>query len=182
MNELSQFDAGYNYHEDRILLRITNLDGDEFRLWLTRRLCKSLLTEFKTKTGVYRISTPDSDVSHIATATATAGSCQDTVLLAQLEQRAAISQQDFSSKFRPGKNYPLGEQGLVVEKVNLKPHGKGKGVHALSFQDSSGKGVTMGVTVEIFNSIFEVVERVVTRTQWDLPVVSETMQPGTLLQ
>ncbi|MCG8413299.1 MAG: hypothetical protein MI746_03675 [Pseudomonadales bacterium] len=177
MSGFGQFDAGYNRHEDRILLRITNVNGDEFRLWLTRRLCGSLLTDFKTKTSAYRISMPDA-----ITESATTGSNHDTVLRAQLEQQAVVAQQDFGSKFKPGENFPLGEQGLVVEKVNLQPNGKAEGVHALSFQDAKGKGITLGVTVEIFNSIFEVVERVVQQTQWNLPVTSSDVRQSKLLQ
>lgn len=177
MSAFGQFDAGYDRHEDRILLRITNVNGDEFRLWLTRRVCGSLLTDFKTKTSAYRISVPEAGAEQLASV-----SNHDTVLRAQLEQQAVVAQQDFGSKFKPGVNFPLGEQGLVVEKVNLQPNGKAEGVHALSFQDKNGKGITLGVTVEIFNSIFEVVERVVGQTRWGLTVVKSDTRQSNLLQ
>ncbi|MCY4264434.1 MAG: hypothetical protein OXE78_06225 [Gammaproteobacteria bacterium] len=178
MSRLGQFDAGYNRQEDRILLRVTNVEGDEFRLWLTRRLCRSLLTEFKTKTSAYRISTPES----VVTTQSDSVLGHATVLQAELEQQATVAQQDFSAEFQPGKNFPLGQQGLVVDEVNLQPHSKGNGVHSLSFRDANGQGITLGVTVEIFNSIFEVVERVVNKSQWDLPVDSSDMPKSMLLQ
>ena len=46
MSGLGQFDAGYNSAQDRILLRITNKAGEEYRLWLTRRFCLSMLGDF----------------------------------------------------------------------------------------------------------------------------------------
>ena len=49
MSGLGQFDAGYNIAQDRILLRITNTAGEEYRLWLTRRFCLSMLGDFKVK-------------------------------------------------------------------------------------------------------------------------------------
>ncbi len=177
MSGFGQFDAGYNRHEDRILLRITNVNGDEFRLWLTRRLCSSLLTDFKVRTSAYRVSMPDAGMEARAVV-----SNHDTVLRAQLEQQAVVAQQDFGSKFKPGETFPLGEQGLVVEKVNLQPNGKADGVHTLSFHDAKGRGISLGVTVEVFNSIFEVVERVVRQTKWDLPVSTSDVPQSTLLQ
>ena len=40
-----QVNASYIDDEDRLLLRISTTDFDEFRLWMTRRLCLNLLIE-----------------------------------------------------------------------------------------------------------------------------------------
>ncbi len=161
MSALAQFDAGYNLQQDRILLRITNTVGEEYRLWLTRRLCRSLLTEFKTKTSAFRVN-PDSSQSPAQYL----DSDTETSMRAELEQQAAAMTQNFSSKFQPGSSFPLGESGLLVERLNLKPNGKGEGVHALSFFGDSNRGMTIGVSVELFNSIFEVIERIIEKTDW----------------
>ena len=176
MSAFAQFDAGYDLLQDRILLRITNTDGDEYRLWLTRRMCSSLLSDFKTKTSSYRV-TPDA--SRPYTQTTEAGA--ETVMQADFEQQAVAQNQDFTTPFKPGSSFPLGESGLLVEKLNLQPNGKGEGIHALSFFDADGKGVTIGVTVELFNSIFEVVERTIGRTDWGLlEAASSRPASGTL--
>lgn len=177
MSAFAQFDAGYNLQQDRILLRITNTDGEEFRLWLTRRMCASLLTDFKTKTSSYRVK---KDPSRPHTQASVAGA--ETVMQADFEQQAVAQSQDFSTKFRPGTSFPLGESGLLVEKLNLQPNGKGEGVHALSFYGAGDNGMTIGVTVELFNSIFEVIERIIGRTDWGLLEAFASRPPSGTLQ
>ncbi len=178
MSALGQFDAGYNQHEDRILLRITNQSGEEFRLWLTRRICASLLTDFKTRTSAYRVSAIDRDTSNEASATPD----HDTLLRAQFEQQAAVAQQDLNTEFAPGETYPLGESGLLVEKINLQPNGQGQDNHSLSFANAQGEGITLGVSIELFNAIFEVIERVVQQTNWELPSVRVGLESSNILQ
>ena len=176
MSTLAQFDAGYNLQQDRILLRITNTDSEEYRLWLTRRLCASLINEFKTQTSAYRVkSDPDKPASE------TFASSADTVLQAEFEQQATAQTQNFTSRFEPGISFPLGESGLLVEKLNLKPNGKGAGVHALSFFGAEEEGMTIGVSVELFNSIFEVIERIISKANWGL-VNAEAQLLNTTLQ
>jgi len=177
MSAFAQFDAGYNLEQDRILLRITNTDGEEYRLWLTRRMCASLLTDFKAKTSSYRVK---KDPSRPHTQTAIAGA--ETVMQADFEQQAAAQSQDFTTKFKPGTRFPLGEAGLLVEKLNLQPNGKGEGVHALSFYGAEDKGMTIGLTMELFNSIFEVLERIIARTDWGLLEASVNRPPSSTLQ
>ena len=177
MSSLAQFDAGYNLQQDRILLRITNSTGEEYRLWLTRRLCSSLLTEFKTKTSAYRVS-PDASRSQSQSMDAGA----ETVMRAEFEQQATAMSQDFTSKFKPGNSFPLGKSGLLVERLNLKPNGKGEGVLALSFYGDADQGMTIGVSVALFNSIFEVIERIIEKTDWGLASVAATPPSSSMIQ
>lgn len=174
MTNLSQFDAGYNTKQDRILLRITDKESEEYRLWLTRRMCRSFLTDFKTRTSSYRI-TGDSSVAPVADQ-------QSAVLLADLEQKAAVANRDFSNKFRAGDSFPLGQEGMVVETINLHPNSKGQGVHGLSLQDADGRGITINVSVDLLNSIFEVIERVVHQADWSLDVPQAGESVAAVLQ
>lgn len=177
MSVLAQFDAGYNLQQDRILLRITNTVGEEYRLWLTRRFCKSLLSEFKTKTSAFRVNpnASQSPAQYLDTKT-------ESVMRAEFEQQAAAMTQDFTSKFQPGSSFPLGETGLLVERINLKPNGKGKGVHALSFYGDSDQGMTIGVSVELFNSIFEVIERIIRKTGWGFANLNTAPPSSSMIQ
>ena len=45
---------------------------------------------------------------------------------ADIQQELVASQQDFGQAFRPGEQFPLGEQGELVERVDLTPNGKGR--------------------------------------------------------
>jgi len=174
MTALSQFDASYNMQQDRILLRITNQDKEEYRLWLTRRMCRSFITDFKTRTSSFRITGEEGSAPVADQGTA--------VLRADLEQKAAVANKDFSNAFKPGDSFPLGQEGIVVERVNLQPNDKGPGVHGLSLHDASGRGITIGVSVDLFNSIFEVIERVVQQAEWGIEMALPPDVMGATLQ
>ena len=87
MSGLGQFDAGYNSAQDRILLRITNTAGEEYRLWLTRRFCLSMLGDFKVKVSAYRLPAEGVDESSAGSSVAVAGSAgAATVMQADIQQ------------------------------------------------------------------------------------------------
>lgn len=183
MSGLGQFDAGYNSAQDRILLRITNTAGEEYRLWLTRRFCLSMLGDFKVKVSAYRLPAEGVDESSAGSSVAVAGSAgAATVMQADIQQELVASQQDFGQAFRPGEQFPLGEQGELVERVDLTPNGKGAGTHALSFQSVQGQALTIAVTPELLNSIFEVIERVTQQADWGLVTTAASMAKSATLQ
>ena len=119
MSGLGQFDAGYNSAQDRILLRITNTAGEEYRLWLTRRFCFSMLGDFKVKVSACRLPAEEEErvVDSSSAVSGSAGSAP--VMQADIQQELVASQQDFGQAFRPGEQFPLGEQGELVERVDL---------------------------------------------------------------
>ncbi|MEC8409895.1 MAG: hypothetical protein VXZ31_08685 [Pseudomonadota bacterium] len=182
MSGLGQFDAGYNSAQDRILLRITNTAGEEYRLWLTRRFCLSMLGDFKVKVSACRLPAEEEErvVDSSSVVPDSAGSA--TVVQADIQQELVASQQDFGQAFRPGEQFPLGEQGELVERVDLTPNGKGEGTHALSFQSVQGQALTIAVTPELLNSIFEVIERVTQQADWGLVTTASSMARSATLQ
>lgn len=183
MSGLSQFDAGYNSAQDRILLRITNTAGEEYRLWLTRRFCLSMLGDFKVKVSAYRLPAERIKESAADNLVAVDSTGAATVMQADIQQELVASQQDFGQAFRPGERFPLGEQGELVERVDLTPNGKGPGTHALGFKSVQGQDLTIAVTPELLNSIFEVIERVTTQqADWGLETTAVSMAKSATLQ
>ena len=182
MSDLGQFDAGYNSAQDRILLRITNTAGEEYRLWLTRRLCFSMLGDFKVKASACRLPTEEEERVVDSSSAIPGGAGSATVMQADIQQELVASQQDFGQAFRPGERFPLGKQGELVERVDLTPNGKGEGTHALSFQSVQGQALTIAVTPELLNSIFEVIERVTQQAGWGLVTTAFSMAKTATLQ
>ena len=175
MASLSQLDARYDQVEDRVLLRLTNSDQQEYRLWFTRRMTISMLTDFKGQTSAYRISTPPN-----AEKTPAATTPEQTKVQAEFEQAASVAQSNFKDKFVPGKSFPLGESGIVVNRIDFKPNANGPDAHALRFLPKTGEGVTIGVSVKIFNSIFEILERTARNTDWKISDLLATASHSTL--
>ncbi|HBW83522.1 MAG TPA: hypothetical protein DEF79_05720 [Gammaproteobacteria bacterium] len=183
MSDLGQFDACYNSEQDRILLRITNTAGEEYRLWLTRRFCLGLLGEFKVKVSAYRLPPEDrKGVRMDESSGLLDDSGASTVMQADIQQELVAARQDFGQTFHPGEQFPLGEQGELVEQVDLKPNEKGTGSHALGFQSVQGQLLTIAVTSELLNSIFEAIERVTQQADWGLITTAVSMAKSSTLQ
>lgn len=181
MSGLAQFDAGYNPQEDRILIRITNTEGDEFRLWLTRRLSASLLADFKVNISAYRVQ-PESGEKGSESVPSASEMGAATLMRADIQQEAAAAKQDFEQEFVSGERFPLGEQGVVIDKIDFQPDGKGPGNHALNFTSTNGQKLSIGVTPQFLNTIFEVIERVSQQAEWGLITTSSSMPRSVTLQ
>ena len=181
MSGLAQFDASYNPEEDRILIRITNTEADEFRLWLTRRLSASLLADFKVNISVYRLQS-DSAEKESESAPRASEMGAATLMRADMQQEAHAAKQDFEQKFIPGERFPLGEQGVVVDKIDFQADGKGAGNHALNFIGTNGQQLSIGVTPQFLNTFFEVIERVSQQAEWGLITTSSSMARSATLQ
>lgn len=178
---LGQFDASYKQQEDRILIRITNTEADEFRLWLTRRLSASLLADFKVNISVYRLQ-PDSAEEESESAPRVSEMGAATLMRADMQQEADAAKQDFKQKFIPGKRFPLGEQGVVVDKIDFQANGESPGNHTLNFIGTNGQQLSIGVTPHFLNTIFEVIERVSQQAGWGLITTSSSMARSATLQ
>lgn len=173
MSSIAQLDIRYVPNEDRILLSVTSSSKEEIRLWFTRRITQNVLTQLKEKTTAHRITTPEEE-----------GGAEDitpeqAAAQAEFEQQKVAENANFKEKFVGGTSFPLGEDGIVVNKINFKPDTGGKGNHSLTFEPKQGKGVTFGVSVSLFNTFFELMERTVPKCEWNLtlPIMNNLERP-----
>lgn len=163
MSSISQFDISYSPVEDRILLKVTSTNGDELRLWFTRRITSNILGKLKDSTSAYRIPQPAPEA-----VSSSPPDPEQTKAQAEFQQQTSAANSNFDEKFVPGTNFPLGEAGIVVNRLDFKADANGPGSHALTLSPLKGKGVTLGVTPDLFNTFFELLERTLPKTGWGL--------------
>jgi len=125
MSSIAQLDIRYVPTEDRILLSVTSNAGEEIRLWFTRRITQNVLNELKSKTSAHRITAPESDEGFTEEVSAEQATAQ-----ADFEQQKVAEKSNFKEKFVGGTTFPLGENGIVVNKINFQPDTAGKGNHS----------------------------------------------------
>ncbi len=156
MSSLEQISCRYDQGEDRILLSVSTADKQEFRFWLTRRFTLSILSEFKQNTAKLRgpVSKPESS------------NVQD---MADFQQASDSQGQDFSQKFKKGDDFPLGENGFLVQTINLTP--TKTGALTLTLLPKKGRGINLNINKAILNNFFEVIERALEVTGWAQNVV-----------
>jgi len=123
--KLDQLAARYHPDQDRILLRMNTSEGDELRLWLTRRLCVNLWPKFKAIVAD-RVAMEQGarDPARSAAATADEATRQ---MLADFHRQESLRNADFKTPFRDTpRQLPLGAEPLLVTEVTFTPQGDGK--------------------------------------------------------
>ena len=114
---IHQLSFSHDREQDRILVRINSTDGDEFRLWLTRRLAIQLLPLLDKVLAEQLAKSGKPGVSHLI------GADEDTKrMMTEFQSSDAIKDADFSTPYdNLARNLPLGPNPLLVTEVGFKP-------------------------------------------------------------
>lgn len=152
--QLDQIQISFVPDEDRLLLRLSTQDQQEFRLWLTRRLVKALRPAFdQTLVAQPRIQTQ-----------ATPQARQE---LLKFEHERVVQAADFKTPYRAEeKRLPLGQQPLVVTQIKIQRQ-PGGGI-ALSLAPTNGQGVDLALTPPLLHSFVALLENALATADWSL--------------
>ena len=114
---IHQLSFSHDREQDRILVRINSAEGDEFRLWLTRRLSIQLLPLLDRVLAEQLAKSGAPGVSHLI------GADEDTKrMMTEFQSGDAIKDADFSTPYdSAARNLPLGANPLLVTEVSFKP-------------------------------------------------------------
>jgi hypothetical protein len=123
---IRQLNASHSKTEDRLLLRLTTREDEEFRLWLTRRLTQELLAHLRALLHPPPDSNPDTGRTPPTGATASeqpGAVAANGAAPPQPPAAAAADQHSaFTQNFQPGRNLPLGAEPVLVVGYQLKAH------------------------------------------------------------
>ena len=166
MAELSQIQISFSATEDRLLLRISTTDEEEFRFWITRRFTYHLFPlMLETIQAIPDVASQRNEAS------------RDAVMDFQREQ--ATQGADFSTPFSQKTQktvYPLGEQAVLVAKGTLLQQGENR--FNLSLKDSHNIGIDFSFNTEILYLLHKLLNDSLQRTQWGLSFSSPTITPA----
>ena len=118
--QIHQMSVTYLPEQDRILMRINTTDGEEMRMWLTRRLMvglwplmSKLLTEHLLKL-------------ESAGASLSGANPELKKMLADFRKEEFLQHADFDTPYMQGQTrLPLGEEPLLVTDVDAAPLANG---------------------------------------------------------
>ena len=144
---LSQLNAGYDVREDRIVLRVNTTAGEEYRLFLTRRITLQLVS-FSQQQLVDLLARDHGP--------------QAARAIADFRQDAAQQQTDFNVPFKAAQHFPLGLDPKLVVSVqgSLAPRPQ------LKLGLKEGVALTLSLDEGLLRSMCLLLERTLALTQW----------------
>lgn len=158
----NQINISYDAAEDRLLIRAT--EGDkEYRAWWTRRLALRMLALFA-----------EQPFPTVNSATHLAADQQQA--LGAIEKQGAVQQADFATPFQAAaQHYPLGEQGVLVQRVDVNTEGK---VVKFVMLPQQGEGLTLALPPSQRYSFEHMLQQVMQAADWVAPEVQPEAVPG----
>lgn len=146
----NQINLNYDAAEDRILIRASEA-GKEYRAWWTRRLALRIHKLF----GEHAFPT-ENNASHLQS--------DQQQSLGDMEKQGAVQQADFSTPYQEdASHYPLGEEGILVQRIDIKTEGK---VVKIIMLPADGEGMTLSLPPGQRYSFEHMLQRVMTAAEW----------------
>ena len=168
--QIHQMSVTYLPEQDRILMRINTTDGEEMRMWLTRRLMVGLwpllskvLTEHLLKLE--------------AAGTSLAGANPELKkMLADFRKEEFLQHADFDTPYQEGQaRLPLGEEPLLVTDVDAAPLAGGP--LRLNFNerppsgDAKPRSFQMEMQPKLMQGLMHLLDQALLQSQWREPFV-----------
>lgn len=151
-DQLHQINITYLPVEDRLMMRINTREGDEFRVWLTRRftgiLLDLLLKEIDKHGGI-------------------------PVLASTTETKNMFKQGAMEKPYENEKvmDFPLGETGILACKINYKTGPEG--VLVLEILPGKGKGITLNMNKSLLFMFYNLLTQGCAQSAWRLPAAGD---------
>lgn len=166
---IHQMSVNYDERQDRLLLRVNTQDGQEFRLWLTRRMTGRLLPHLQG--CVIQLETRNPQVM-VADATA-------QQMLTELKRETFLEKADFKTPFTSeALQLPLGEQPILVTDVQLNVHTSGTlnvVFHDKSGESATGRSCQLGLQSALLHGLLHLMQQAMHKANWrmETPVATE---------
>ena len=146
-DRLHQINVQYRSKEDRILLRTSTENNEEYLIWLTRRFTRILMDildkEIEKRGGT-------------------------TGLGAKKETKKMFNEGAFEKPYKEkqDKERPLGDEGILA--FGIKAGTDQNGNFSLNIQSESGKGITYNLNDALIYMFYSLLVQAIERADWGL--------------
>jgi hypothetical protein len=154
-----KINASYIDDEDRLLLRISTANFEEFRLWMTRRSCLNLLIE----TESLSISTLTEKHSELSAKT-----------IDSFNQESLEKKINFQASYTPTNKLPFGGEPILIKSISIK---RIEDKTELSLALANRKTITTQMDSTALNAIRLLFKRSCIQSGWlAMPVINKANQ------
>lgn len=174
--QIHQMSVTYLPEQDRILMRVNTTEGEEMRMWLTRRLMvglwpllTKLLTEhlLKLEAGGATLSGANPELKK---------------MLADFRKEEFLQHADFDTPYKEGQaDLPLGEDPLLVTDVDASPLTAGP--LCLNFNERPPQGdakprtFQMEMQPKLMQGLMHLLDQALLQSQWREPFAQAAAEP-----
>lgn len=159
---IHQLSVIYLDEQDRILVRFNTSEGDELRLWLTRRMVARIFEPLNDAVGhleARKTQLPDS-------------SAITRRMLADLRRAEVLTQSDFSTPYKSrSAKLPLGTKPMLVTQLSMSVQDNRQLKIAFEErlpQHSEVRGVQVEMESQMVHGFMHLLESAVSKAQWDI--------------
>jgi hypothetical protein len=153
--QLHQIKIEFNAEHDRLLMSVSTSDGQEIRLWLTRR-CVKLLWPLLIKM-----------VESHARVQLQGATPEARAALVGMEHEKAVQKADFSQPYATeSKSHPLGAEPLLVARMQTRRDDAGG--HLLTLLPLSGQGINLAMDDGLLHSCCRLLQQAAVKADWDI--------------
>ncbi|MBI5274900.1 MAG: hypothetical protein HY854_00425 [Burkholderiales bacterium] len=174
--QIHQMSVTYMPEQDRILMRINTREGEETRMWLTRRLMAGLwplLTKLVTEHLL--------KLEGAGTSLAAADESLKK-MLTDFRKEEFLSKADFDTPYQEGPaRLPLGEEPLLVTDVDAVPQAGGP--LSLTFNERPAGGeqprsFNLEMKPKLMQGLVYLLEQAIAQSQWREPFAGVHAEDG----
>lgn len=162
---IHQLSVSHDERQDRLLLRLNTLAGEEYRFWLTRRMVTLLLPALTT--WVVRLEAAQPGMA--------ARDASTQHLLTDLKRDAFMQNADFSTPYsEKSLQLPLGETPLLITDAQLNLQAN----HSLDiiFQqklDAASPACTLNLQAPLVHGLIHLIQQTAGNADWALTQARE---------
>lgn len=156
---IHQLSVTYEERQDRLLLRLNTQDSQEFRFWLTRRMCSRLMPAIDQ--SVVRLEAAQPGVA--------AADPAAKQMLTELKRDAFLQKADFSTPFEAkAQQLPLGDEPLLITDAQLNLQAGG-GL-SINFQekvpDAPVKSCQLNLQASLVHGLIHLIQQALVKADW----------------
>lgn len=150
---IHQIQIKHDAVEDRLLLRVTTIEGEEFRFWLTRRYVErlwGLLTKMLEWDDAVRQQFDDEARRNVL----------------EIRQEGYAQQSDFATQFQGASRLPLGEAPVLL--AQAKGSKSDGGLYIVALHPQRGQGIDMKLDTKLLHVLIRLLRESVTKAEWGM--------------
>jgi len=170
---IHQMQISYSSQEDRLVMNINSVEGEEMRLFLTRRIVASFWDILNQTINHSLVDKPKlSDMKSESTQMMSEPGKELTPQQMQQEMERQVGHQniinesDYETPFNAGNKFPMGEAPILIDKITINVYENSN--ITLIFANTASQEINLNLNFQLLHNILDLLIKVMPSTEWNI--------------